>query len=330
MSIRLPVLVCTTVLALGLNAAAQSGPPSNDDCSTPIVLPGPGLYPYDTNAATTGAEGQVTTSSGCGSTPLVQDLWFTYTPTRTGSLTITTCGQFAGPSYQTSKMRIYSGAGCPSSGAAVLCHTNVCSGSDGSYVIYGFTCWEPITIQLGNYVNHPTLAASGYLLVHESGLLCSTQTTKFCASDPLGATCVACGNNGGVGRGCANSSFVQGAQLSSYGAASTVADTLVLSAYDITGPGLFFQANALFSSPASFGDGMLCANAGLIRLGIVIPTGFQASYPSGSGSVPIHLSGGPLSPGDTKHYQCWYRDSVVFCTAATFNMTQGLTLTWGP
>ncbi len=34
--------------------------------------------------------------------------------------------------------------------------------------------------------------------------------------------------------------------------------------------------------------------------------------------------------GDLKHYQCWYRDAATFCTTSTFNLSNGLSLTWGP
>jgi hypothetical protein len=65
-------------------------------------------------------------------------------------------------------------------------------------------------------------------------------------------------------------------------------------------------------------------------MGIVFPTGSSASYPGGLTPQPIHVAGGPLSAGDVRHYQCWYRDAAVFCTTTTFNLTQGLTLTWSP
>jgi hypothetical protein len=31
-----------------------------------------------------------------------------------------------------------------------------------------------------------------------------------------------------------------------------------------------------------------------------------------------------------QNYQGWYRDSTAFCTPATFNLTNGVTATWGP
>ena len=62
---------------------------------------------------------------------------------------------------------------------------------------------------------------------------------------------------------------------------------------------------------------------------LVFPTGNWASYPGGTTPSPIHTAGGTAS-GDVRHYQCWYRDANPVCTSATYNLTQGVTLTWGP
>jgi len=158
----------------------------------------------------------------------------------------------------------------------------------------------------------------------------STPTTSFCSGDAVGTTCLACGNNGAVGHGCANASSVNGGVLDATGSASLAADTLVLTAREIPGPGLFFQASGLAVSPITFGDGMLCAAVGIVRLGVVFPSAGVASYPGGLTPNPISVGGGPLSAGDIRHYQCWYRDAAAFCSSSTFNLTQGLTLTWAP
>jgi hypothetical protein len=158
-----------------------------------------------------------------------------------------------------------------------------------------------------------------------------TLATPFCLGDGTGSACP-CGNTGATGRGCASSSFGGGAWLSATGnaGASAGTDTLVLTAIDVPGPGLFFKASGLTPTPFSFGDGLLCATSGIIRLGVVFPSAGSASFPGGLTPNPIHVAGAPIASGDTRHYQCWYRDAVVFCTADTFNLTQGLTLTWGP
>ncbi|MBL8860160.1 MAG: hypothetical protein JNL28_16740 [Planctomycetes bacterium] len=158
----------------------------------------------------------------------------------------------------------------------------------------------------------------------------STPSTPFCLGDGTGAACP-CANTGAAGHGCASLSFAGGAILTSSGiaGASVATDTLVLTATDIPGPGLFFQSTTLAASPINFGDGHLCATGGILRLGVVFPTAGVASYPGGLTPGPIHI-GGATSNGDTRHYQCWYRSVPGLCSAQNYNLTQGLTLTWGP
>lgn len=154
--------------------------------------------------------------------------------------------------------------------------------------------------------------------------------TKFCLGDGTGAACP-CGNTGATGHGCASAAFAGGAVLSISGVAGASAgtDTLVLTATDIPGPGLFFQSNGLTPSPVPFGDGQLCAGVGILRLGVVFPTAGVASYPGGLTPNPIHVQG-LANNGDTKHYQCWYRSVPGLCSANNFDLTQGVTLVWGP
>ncbi len=156
-----------------------------------------------------------------------------------------------------------------------------------------------------------------------------TTGTPVCFGDGSSTACP-CGNNSTVGSssGCLNS-LTLGGKLLALGAASIGGDTLVLNASNITGPGLFFQANALSGPVPQFGDGLLCAGVGIIRLGVVFPTANAAAYPGGLTPNPISVGGAPIAAGDTKFYQCWYRDAAAFCTPATFNLTSALSITWG-
>jgi len=161
----------------------------------------------------------------------------------------------------------------------------------------------------------------------------TTPSTSFCFGDGTGTACP-CGNSGASGSGCANSAFVSGANLaaSGYASATNALDTLVLTASNIPGPGLFFQGTLPFAGGLgiTFGDGLLCAGGTIQRLGVVFPTGSSASYPGGLTPSPIHIAGATAA-GDVRQYQCWYRDSDVgFCSSSTFNLTQGVTLTWSP
>jgi hypothetical protein len=153
----------------------------------------------------------------------------------------------------------------------------------------------------------------------------------FCLGDGTGAPCP-CGNTGTAGHGCASTAFPGGAILTATGfaGASAGTDTLVLTATDIPGPGLFFQSNGLAVTPIAFGDGLLCASVGIIRLGVVFPVAGSASYPGGLTPSPVHIAGGPISAGDLKHYQCWYRSVPGLCSASNYDLTQGLSITWSP
>ncbi len=154
---------------------------------------------------------------------------------------------------------------------------------------------------------------------------------SFCLGDGTQSPCP-CGNPGAAGRGCGSSAFSGGALLAASGnpGASVGTDSLVLTATDIPGPGLFFQSIGVAAAPIPFGDGLLCASVGIVRLGVVFPAAGSASYPGGLTPNPIHVAGAPLTAGSTRHYQCWYRSQPGLCSANNFDLTQGLTITWWP
>jgi hypothetical protein len=299
-----------------------SNTPSNDSCGSPIVLPGPGVYPFDTSFATSG---QGTT--GACQNPPGKNLWYEYTATANGTLIVSTCGQTTTVETDT-EIWLHQGPGCPI-GPALACNDDAPCGLE-STVTTPTTCGLVYMIELGNWDTVLTVNIAGTFTVTEPGPVCGTPSTPFCDGSAVGTACTVCGNNGAPGNGCANSGFAVGGNLASSGFASVGADSLTLTATNITGPGLFFQGNGLAASPIPFGDGMLCAAVGIIRLGVVFPSGGSATYPGGLTPNPITVGGGPINPGDIKHYQCWYRDAIVFCTASTFNLTQGVSLQWVP
>ena len=45
---------------------------------------------------------------------------------------------------------------------------------------------------------------------------------------------------------------------------------------------------------------------------------------------PAAPPGGLVVAGDTRDYQAWYRDAVVFCTSSTYNLTNAVEVTWVP
>lgn len=103
-------------------------------------------------------------------------------------------------------------------------------------------------------------------------------------------------------------------------------DTVTLAAGDcpVNKPGLFFQGNIQVNggSGNSFGDGLLCAGGGIVRLEIVSTDGTG----SAASTIGIAAKGG-VSAGQTKTYQFWYRDPGGTCSNG-FNTTNGVELSW--
>lgn len=162
----------------------------------------------------------------------------------------------------------------------------------------------------------------------------NSPTTAFCFGDGTGTACP-CGNSGAVGNGCANSLNPSGGNLVGSGVMSIANDSFVLTGSGVpNGPGLYFQADNQLGAGLGvvFGDGLRCAGGNVFRLGIVVAAANTSSYPNGiaPNNVPISVKGF-CAAGNTRQYQLWYRDSdATFCTAAVFNLTNGLTGVWTP
>ena len=149
--------------------------------------------------------------------------------------------------------------------------------------------------------------------------------TQYCFGDGTGTACP-CGNTGGPGEGCANSTGV-GAVLSAVSTSSVTDGSFALWTYGLpAGPGLYFQGDNMTNSGngSPFGDGLRCAGGNVIRLEI---------RPSTSGlsrtTVPIAITG-EVSAGDTKHYQLWYRDPIGSPCGNGFNLSNGYEVLWKP
>ena len=160
----------------------------------------------------------------------------------------------------------------------------------------------------------------------------ATQTgIAFCFGDGAGVQCP-CGNTGLTGGGCGNSINAQGGRLVATGAASLANDTFVLRASRLpNSSALYFQgtdrANNGFGTV--FGDGLRCVQGTVIRLGTKVNAAGGSSYPL-SGDQSISLRGAITTSGSVRYYQVWYRNAAAFCTASTFNLTNGVQVTWTP
>jgi hypothetical protein len=153
----------------------------------------------------------------------------------------------------------------------------------------------------------------------------SAPVVPFCFGDGSGTACP-CGNASPAGaqQGCLNS-LALGGELRGTGAAEIGADTLVLSASNLPSSVavLFFQGTSAIAT--AFGDGLRCAGGTLRRLGTRTASGGVATYPPAGSSVSV---AGGATAGTTLRYQAWYRNAAAFCTSATFNLTNGLSIAW--
>jgi hypothetical protein len=139
-----------------------------------------------------------------------------------------------------------------------------------------------------------------------------------------------CGNNGASANGCGNSANPAGARLGATGSTSWMEDTFVLNGTGMlpNSTCIYLQGNTS-SAAATFGDGRRCVGGTLIRLGTKHNVGGSSSFPA-AGDPPVSLRGNVPLLGDTRFYQVWYRDPANFCTATTYNITNGIEAVWTP
>jgi hypothetical protein len=153
-------------------------------------------------------------------------------------------------------------------------------------------------------------------------------TTLICFGDGSSGACP-CANQStpGNNEGCRHSGGV-GGKLVASGGTSITCDTLQLCASQMLGANcIFLQGANAPVGPFAFGDGLRCVGGSLRRLGITPVSSGGACIGLG-GTVPIHISG-QVIPG-TYGYQVYYRDPQNFCTALTYNITNGVLATWAP
>jgi hypothetical protein len=152
----------------------------------------------------------------------------------------------------------------------------------------------------------------------------------YCFGDGTGTACP-CGNSSPVGAmaGC-QSSLGVGGRLDSSGVASLSADTLALIGSQMPDSSvLYFQGTAQPGGGlgAMFGDGLRCVSGTVVRLKTLTNSGGMSQYPD-AGSPSVSVRGMVLAPG-VRNYQAWYRNAAAFCTVSTFNLTNGVQITWG-
>src|SRR5262245_25205336 len=99
--LRSLVLASVGSVLFNHSAALGGATPSNDDCSSPIIV-NLGLNPFTSEGATSAGPGVCVT--------IGNDVWFKFKSTFTGNLRVSTCGD---ADFDT-VIAVYSGCGCTS------------------------------------------------------------------------------------------------------------------------------------------------------------------------------------------------------------------------
>lgn len=154
--------------------------------------------------------------------------------------------------------------------------------------------------------------------------------SAYCFGDGTATLCP-CGNDAPFfsSVGCLNS-LGSGGLLDSTGSARILADTLVLQGSGMTNAScLYFQGTTQTNggNGVAFGDGLRCAGGTVTRLGTKLNAAGASQYPIG-GDLSVSVRGSVTTAGSVRTYQCWYRNAAAFCQPETFNLTNGLSVTW--
>ena len=148
----------------------------------------------------------------------------------------------------------------------------------------------------------------------------------YCFGDGTAATCP-CGNGGGIGEGCQNSTG-KGAVIGATGSQSVLADDFGIAASQLVPgqPALLFSANNQVQNGngALFGDGLRCAGGSVKRLGVQQPN--ASGETSWSGGLSAQ---GGWAAGDIRRFQVWYRDPSGTPCGTGFNLSHGLEVLFG-
>jgi hypothetical protein len=203
----------------------------------------------------------------------------------------------------------------------------------GSYVAGVTHAVNNVTVAAGGSITITLTVGFGFATFNGVQIVDSSPPppafTIYCFGDGTGTACP-CGNAGAAGNGCASSVNAAGGHLAGTGVASIANDTLSLNGTGMpNSSALYFQGTTQNAGGAgvAFGDGLRCAAGSVIRLGTKINANGASSYPSGS--QPISVKGANAA-GNTRTYQCWYRNAAAFCNPETFNLTNGGQTTWTP
>jgi hypothetical protein len=174
-------------------------------------------------------------------------------------------------------------------------------------------------------------SSGGYMMMDsvQADLLPGSVGTSVCACDGTGGV-APCGNAGGTGEGCSNSTG-RGARLWASGLPSLGSGGLQLHADGLVPgfEGVYFEGSLVLNGGNGYllGDGLRCAGSSVCRLEVV----FSDAGGLSASSVDLRTAGSALpQPGVDRIYQLWYRDPLSGPCGFGFNTTNALRVTWQP
>ncbi len=302
-------------------------PGPGDDCAAPVDIAGHGPFAWDNFGGSTGNAGQ--NQALCDSQMITNDLWYRWTSHCTSAVTLSLCNQTS----TDTKIAAYLGSGCPGL-APLACNDDFCLAGGPSQISFAATAGVTYMLQIGLWPGE--VPGAGTFTITTP---CQPSVgTLFCLGDGVPTTTPCpCGNHSPTadGAGCLSSLGV-GGRLRATGNPSITDDGDGSSSVTLLGnqmPNsscLYFQGTIRHNSGngATFGDGLRCAGGSIIRLDTEANVSGASQYPNPTQTSPITVRGNIVAPG-TRTYQAWDRNAAAFCTAATFNLSNGLEIVWG-
>jgi hypothetical protein len=134
---KLKLLIVCIVVGLFGAVYAQAAPPANDNCADAEQVGNVTNQPFDTTNATFDGPGS------CMDSP---NIWYCYTATCSGSVTVSLCGS----SYDT-KLAVYEGCSCDPLGAIIDCNDDYDYCGLQSQVTFAATEGNKYLIEVGGY-----------------------------------------------------------------------------------------------------------------------------------------------------------------------------------
>jgi hypothetical protein len=124
-----------------------------------------------------------------------------------------------------------------------------------------------------------------------------------------------------------------GGLLLAQGRASVSNDSLALNVDGLAHPSnmIFLQGTSAAGGGAGapFNDGILCVGGTIRRLaGRQAINGFASLGAGNAGDPPLSALGLVPAIGGVFYYQAWYRNIAPFCTSATDNTSNAVSVTW--